>query len=395
MENFLKQYHFRKWHIIPAAVLALVLVALASGGGEKIEVEVAAVERGEIVESILCSGKVRPVMEVAISPDVSGEIVELRVCEGSNVQKGDTLLKIRQDLYISIVERARATVGSLEAALLRQKANMMQAELNLKRAEKLYEASAISRAELESARTERAMMKGQLDAAAYDARSGRAALKEAMDNLTKTVIVAPAAGTISHLNVELGERVVGTSQMAGTVILSIADFGSMEVVADVGENDVVKLREGQVAEIEIDAFTNTVFRGFVTKVANSSKVAGIGLGQVANFEVRIGVAEDSDPVDGTGRLRPGMSASASIVTCRREKILKIPVSAIFIRDGREYVWKVDVESRVTAVPIVTGIQDIGFIEVREGLYDGERIVCGPHQAIASTLQEDSQIKIRK
>lgn len=394
MENFLKHYRFKKWHLIPAAVPVMVMIALASGGGEKTEVEIVEVERGEIVESILCSGKVRPVMEVAISPDVSGEIVELRVCEGSHVQKGDTLLKIRQDLYISIVERARATVGSLEAALLRQKANMMQADLNLKRAEKLYEASAISKAELESARTERAMMKGQLDAAAYDARSGRAALKEAMDNLTKTVIVAPADGTVSHLNVELGERVVGTSQMAGTVILSIADFGNMEIVADVGENDVVKLREGQAAEIEIDAFNGVTFRGFVTKVANSSKISGAGLGQVANFEVRIGVAGEMGP-DGTGRLRPGMSASASIVTSRRDNILKVPVSAIFVRDGREYVWKVDVENRVSAAQIVTGIQDIGFIEVREGLYNGERIVSGPHQAISSTLQEGSQIKFRK
>lgn len=388
MENFLRHYHFKKWHIIPVAVLALILVALASGKGEKIEVDVERVTRGEIVESILCSGKVRPVMEVAISPDVSGEIVELRVCEGSPVQKGDTLLKIRQDLYISIVERARATVGSLEAALLRQKANMMQAELNLNRAEKLYEASAISKAELESARTERAMMKGQLDAAAYDARSGRAALKEAMDNLTKTVIVAPVAGTVSHLNVELGERVVGTSQMAGTVMLSIADFGSMEIVADVGENDVVKLHEGQSAEIGIDAFNGTDFDGVVTKVANSSKIVGAGLGQVANFEVRIGV------VSGTGRLRPGMSASASIETSRRDGILKIPVSAIFIRDGREYVWRVDAEDRVSAVRIATGIQDIESIEVCDGLFDGERVVCAPHQAIASTLQEGSIVRIR-
>jgi len=389
MENFLKHYQFKKWHLVPAVALLVVVMVLIGSKGEKTEVEVVRIERGEIVESILCSGKVRPVMEVAISPDVSGEIVELRVCEGSQVQKGDTLLKIRQDLYISIVERARATVGSLEAVLLRQQANMMQADLNLKRAEKLYEASAISRAELESARTERAMMKGQLDAAAYDARSGRAALKEAMDNLTKTVIVAPAAGTVSHLNVELGERVVGTSQMAGTVILSIADFGNMEVVADVGENDVVKLREEQKADIEIDAFGDMVFGGSVTKVANSSKMMGAGLGQIANFEVRIAVESE------TGQLRPGMSASAAIVTCRRDKVLKVPVSAVFIRDGREYVWRVDVEDRVSAVAIVTGIQDISHIEVREGLYEGDRIVSAPHQAIASILQEGSQIKIRK
>lgn len=389
MENFLKHYQFKKWHLVPAVALLVVVMVLIGSKGEKTEVEVVRIERGEIVESILCSGKVRPVMEVAISPDVSGEIVELRVCEGSQVQKGDTLLKIRQDLYISIVERARATVGSLEAVLLRQQANMMQADLNLKRAEKLYEASAISRAELESARTERAMMKGQLDAAAYDARSGRAALKEAMDNLTKTVIVAPAAGTVSHLNVELGERVVGTSQMAGTVILSIADFGNMEVVADVGENDVVKLREEQKADIEIDAFGDMVFGGSVTKVANSSKMMGAGLGQIANFEVRIAVESE------TGQLRPGMSASAAIVTCRRDKVLKVPVSAVFIRDGREYVWRVDVEDRVSAVAIETGIQDISHIEVREGLYEGDRIVSAPHQAIAAILQEGSQIKIRK
>jgi len=389
MKDFLKKYHIKTWHLAAAASLVLLIVLLSSGGPDKVEVELAQVTRGNLEESILCSGKVRPVMEVAISPDVSGEIVELRVSEGSRVEKGDTLIKIRQDLYISIVERARATLGSLEAALLRQKANMMQAELNLSRAEKLYAASAISMAELESARTERAMMKGQLDAAAYDARSGRAALKEAMDNLTKTVIVAPAAGTVSHLNVELGERVVGTSQMAGTQMLSIADFANMEVVADVGENDVVKLREGQVAEICIDAVRSVIFKGSVTKVANSSKIIGSGLGQSANFEVRIAVQTDSDI------LRPGMSATATIATNRRENILTVPVSAIFIRDGKEYVWKSLSEGKVTATAITTGIQDIGSIEVREGLQEGDMIVSGPHSAIANDLREDSVIKVRK
>lgn len=386
MKNFLKFYRFRKWHVAAATAVAVAALILC-GKTDRVEVRSERVVRGDLQESILCSGKVRPVMEVAISPDVSGEIVELRVAEGSQVQKGDTLLKIRQDLYISMVERARATVGSLEADLLRQKANMMQAELNLKRAEKLYAASAISRAELESARTERAMMKGQLDAAAYDAKSGRAALNEALDNLKKTVIVAPASGTVSHLNVELGERVVGTSQMAGTEILCIADFGSMEVVAEVGENDVVKLRERQTAEIEIDALKNVIFKGFVTKVANSSKIIGAGLGQVANFEVRIAVDTDSE------LLRPGMSASATIATASREGILKIPVSAIFIKDGRELVWRIDGEGKVTATAITTGIQDIGSIEVTEGLSEGDEIVTAPYSAISTGLNEGAAVRI--
>ena len=390
----------RKWirrGLIAGGVVLLILVLGSRRHGTLPEVEVAVVTSGNLVETIPASGKLRPVTEISVSPDVPGEIVELNYREGDPVRKGDILLKIKQDLYLSIVEKAEAALGSLRAELSRQQAAARQAATSLARAQSLYAQQAISASELEAAQAEYEMMNGQLNAARWNVRSGEASLKEARENLTKTVIRAPMDGTVSRMNVALGERVVGTSQMAGTELLRIADFSRMEVVTDVGENDVVRIAPGDSVSLSLDAYPRLTFSGLVTQIANSSKFVGAGIGQVANFEVRIAVQPASYQAllqDDPTPLKPGMSAAASIITRSRENVIAIPIQSVFLRGRREAVWSVGDDGTVTAREIETGIQDLTRIEVRAGLAVGESIVCAPYQAITRTLTDGCRVKVR-
>ena len=390
----------KKWTrraLIAGGVVLLLLVLPGRRRSGLPEVEVTRVACGDLVETIPASGKLRPVKEIAVSPDVSGEIVELNFREGEPVQKGDILLKIKQDVYLSMVERAEAALGSLRAEFNRQQAAARQADAALSRARSLYVQQAVSASELEAAQAESEMMNGQLNAARWNVRSGEASLKEARENLTKTVIRAPMDGTVSRMNVSLGERVVGTSQMAGTELLRIADFSRMEVVTDVGENDVVRISPGDSVLLTLDAYPRLTFSGLVTQIANSSKIVGAGIGQVANFEVRIAVQPSSYQAllqDDPTPLKPGMSAAASIVTRSRRDVLTVPLQSVFLRGRREAVWSVDDAGTVTAREIETGIQDLTRIEVRAGLAAGETIVCAPYQAITQTLTDGCRVKVR-
>lgn len=389
----------KKWlrrGLISGGILLLLGVLGGRKRSQLPEVEVMRVITGNLVETIPASGKLRPVTEIAVSPDVSGEIVELNFREGDAVHKGDTLLKIKQDLYLSIVEKAEAALGSLRAELNRQQAAARQSAAALARARSLYAQQAISASELEAAQADCEMMNGQLNAARWNVRSGEASLKEARENLTKTVIRAPMDGTVSRMNVALGERVVGTSQMAGTELLRIADFSRMEVVTDVGENDVVRIAPGDSVSLLLDAYPRLTFSGLVTQIANSSKFVGAGIGQVANFEVRIAVQPASYQMllqDDPTPLKPGMSAAASIITRSREDVITIPIQSVFLRGRREAVWIVRNDGTVTAREIETGIQDLTRIEVRAGLAMGESIVCAPYQAITQMLTEGCRVKI--
>ena len=387
----------KKWWIWAASSALLLLIIIAAGSGDTVEVETAVLTRGSIVESIPASGKVRPTVEITISPDVSGEIVEIYFREGDAISKGDTILKIKQDLYLSIVERAEAALGSMRAEYHRQAAAARQAKLNLQRCETLLRQDAVSNAEYEKAKAEYDISAEQLKAASCNIRSGEASLKEAKENLTKTVVMAPMDGIVSKMNVTPGERVVGTSQMAGTEMLRIADFSSMEVVSDVSENDVVRIREGNKAEISIDAYPGLTFRGLVSHVANSSKFIGTGLGQVANFEVRIAILPFTGDAAGGEKIsfRPGMSATVSIVTESRNDILPVPVRSIFSRDGREMVWKVLADGRVSATRIKTGIQSLDLAEAVSGLQEGDTIVTGPYNAVTEGLSDGAKVRIRK
>ena len=392
----LKKIRLKKWHIIIlTGIVVLIVILLASGGGSVTEVRLFTIEMKDLVESIPANGKVRPVIEVSITPDVSGEIVELNCREGDNVSKGDVLVKIRQDVYISMVERAEAVLNAARSDYLQQKAQFKQAEINFKRNKILFNENVISAAEYETSQLNYEIAREQLTAAQYGVSSGRAALKEATENLTKTVICAPMDGTISMVAVKIGERVVGTSQMAGTEIMRIADLSDMEVVVDVNENDILKLNSGNSAKIDIDACPGQLFEGIVTQIANSATNLYSNFEQVTTFEVRIGIKCDTTAgVKSPSMLpfRPGMSARVTIVTGQRTDIVTVPIEAVFIRNSFECVWKVDERNTVHATPVMSGIQDFSSIEIISGLEPGNRIVAGPYAAVSKELEEGMKVR---
>lgn len=410
----LKQKNKRKRLVLGAAALVIViLIAVGRNKGPQgIEVTVAAPQTGSIVETIPANGKIQPVTEVKISPDVSGEIIKLNFQEGDAVSKGDLILQIKQDVYISARDRAEASLNAIKAQYLQQEAQFRQIELTYNRNISLYGKKAISVSDFEKSQADYEIAKSQLKAAEYNVKSAEASLKEAQENLVKTNIYAPMSGTISKLSVEIGERVVGTSQMAGTEMLRIADLNRMEVLVDVNEIDIIRLAAGDTATIEIDAYPNRKFSGVVTQVANSSKNSGttVTADQVTNFEVKVNILPESYKdlaSNGNIPLRPGMSASVSIQTSRRDNIIKIPLQAITTRKGLSdsldmvdgVVQKVflydGATSKVKVHCIETGIQDMSHIEVTKGLDTTRLIVTAPYSAISKDLAEGSVITANK
>ncbi|MDP3398969.1 MAG: efflux RND transporter periplasmic adaptor subunit [Bacteroidales bacterium] len=399
-----------KWIIAIAFVLIVVLAFYGNSKKKNVTtVTVEKISRRSIVEVIPANGKIKPVVEVKISPDVSGEIVELNFKEGDHIKRGDLIIKIKQDVYISMRERAEASLNSVKAQLTQLQAQFVQIEQSYNRTKTLYEKKALSEAEYESARSQYLMAKEQIKAAEFNVKSSSAALKEAVENLTKTVIYAPMDGIISKMSVEKGERVVGTSQMAGTEMLRIANFDNMEVLVDVNENDIIRIKQGDTASIEVDAYPNRKFAGVVTQIANSAKNIGSAIEQVTNFEVKIYILQDSySDLSATGRnpFRPGMSASVSIQTARKDSILTIPLQAITTRtdlipdsvktkmginESMEQVFIVKEDNTVEVREITTGIQDLANIEILTGLQDGESIVVGPFSAISKTLKKGTAV----
>lgn len=354
-------------------------------------------ETGGITERIPANGKIHPVTEVKISPDVSGEIIELNVDEGQRVSRGDMIIKIRQDVYISLRDRAVASLNASKAQFGQQEANFKQAEQNYLRNKRLYEQKAISLQEFETSTAEYQMAREQLNAAEYNIQSAEASLDEAEENLTKTVIYSPIDGIISSLSVEKGERVVGTSQMAGTEMLRIADFNMMEVLVDVNENDIIRISLNDTADIEVDAYPGRTFKGVVTQIANSAKnltSTTAAVTDVTNFEVKVRILHESyedlleqDPIP----FRPGMSASVEIETDRRDGIMKIPLQAV-TSEEKVFIYAKET-STVQAVKIRTGIQDISSIEVLEaaGITDSTWIVSGPYSTINKILTDGMKV----
>ncbi len=368
-----------------AAVLFIILAKACSG--KAVEVRIMTALMGQLEETIPSSGKIHPVKEVKLSPDVSGEIVDVRCNEGDFVRTGDTLILIRQDTYISRVERARASLSALKAQHYRNKAELSKAELDYSRNARLFEGGAISKAVFESSKAGYEIAEQNVQASKYTILSGEAELKEALESLAKTTICAPTDGIVSRLTVEPGERVVGTSQMAGTEMLRIADPDRMELVVDVGENDVVRICEGDSVSIEIDAHPGHIFTGKVTQIANSAKNLDVSFEKLTNFEVRMEIAPDG------AKLLPGMSASASIVTQLKQNCLAIPLGSVFTEERQEFVWVLRDGRYVEKRAISTGIQNLKEIEVTAGLEEGEEIVIAPLSAINKGLTDGTKIKV--
>lgn len=437
-------------------IIAVIIKGKSTPKGE--EVELAKVERRTIQEKVAASGRVFPRTEVKVSSDVSGEVVELYVEEGDTVKAGQLLAKIDPEAYVSAVERGAASVNTAKAqaansrsAIEQAKAQKEQVEAQLanqrdlhRRNEQLHKEKVISDTEYEQSlaalrgleanlRAAEATIRSAQEAARgadFSIKSAEASLKEIQTNLRRTSIVAPMSGVISLLNVEQGERVVGTIQMAGTEILRIADYSEIEVQVEVSENDILRVHLGDQAEIEVDAYQDKKFKGTVTQIANSaSNTASLGgaltTDQVTNFIVKVLI----DPASylglqkETGRFpfRPGMSATVEILTNSVDDVLSVPIQSVTTREEKKEK-KVSDESKqatglakeskglsdkikevvfvakgdtVAMVEVTTGIQDDAYIQVLSGLTGDEEVVSGPYSAVSRKLESGDRYTIKE
>ena len=409
------------------AVVVLIVLAVVGkkagwfGKEETILVAVEKAKRRDIVETITANGKIQPETEVIISPDVSGEIVDLKVKEGDMVNLGQLLARIKPEVYISARDRSLASLNSSKARFSQAEAQYIQKELDYNRNKKLWEQQAISEAVYETAMSSYQVAKAELDAAKYSVKSAEAALAEAQENLVKTSIYAPMPGTVSMLLVEKGERVVGAQMMTGTEMMRIADLDRMEVMVEVNENDIVSVTMEDTALIEVDAFLGQKFKGIVTEIANSAKTIGLTTDQVTNFEVKILLLRESYQTlydEGYDNpFRPGMSATVDIMTEIESGVLSIPIQAVTTRSDssllegseeveeteevkedeeeeiNEVVFMVNDESKAEFVKVKTGIQDNNYIQILEGVEEDDEIITSPYNAISKKLKTDAVVEV--
>ena len=400
--------------VITILVVILAVIGKKAGWFGKAETFEVAVEKGEkrtIIETITANGKIQPETEVKITPDVSGEIVDLFVKEGENVEEGMLLLKIKPDIYVSMRNRVRASLNSSKARLSQVEAQYVQSKLSYDRNKKLWEQETISESDYESAEAGYKMAEADLNAAKYSVKSAEASLKEAEENLRKTSIYAPMSGTISTLLIEKGERVVGTEMMSGTELMRVADLSRMEVIVEVNENDIIRVLTGDTAIIEVDAYMDQDFKGLVTEIANSATTTGMSADQVTSFNVKIFLLHESyqNLLDETPNpFRPGMSATVDIQTETKYDIFTIPIQAVTTRldtigqeqndlvvadkDPDVVVFKV-IDDYVMSQIVETGIQDNNYIEITSGLSIEDDIVIAPYNAISRKLADSSIIEI--
>ncbi|MHC1730863.1 MAG: efflux RND transporter periplasmic adaptor subunit [Bacteroidales bacterium] len=399
--------------LLPAVILLIILALVgkkAGWFGKELTVKVATekVAVNPIIEAVTANGKIQPETEVKISPDVSGEIVELNVKEGDFVQKGTLLFKIKPEIYVSARERAAATLNSTKARLAQVEAQLIQAELAYNRSKKLFEENTISQADFEQAESQYKMALAEKQSAEYSVKSSEASLKEANENLVKTTVYSPMTGTISSLLVELGERVVGANMMTGTEVLRVADLNRMEVMVEVNENDIIRVKLGDTAIVEVDAYIDRDFKGIVTEIANSANTLGSTSDQVTNFKVRILILKESyeDLISekNPSPFRPGMSASVDIYTSSKSSVLTVPIQAVTTRTDtlstdpaakdkiRTLVFLSD-GTHALARDVKTGIQDNVNIEILEGLMEGDEVIVQPFSAISKKLSDSTLIEV--
>lgn len=402
--------------LVPAVILLILFAVVGKKAGwfgkaATVKVAVETAEKRSIIETITANGKIQPEKEVKISPDVSGEIVELNVKEGDHVEKGQLLLRIRPDVYISQKDRALAAISSARARLAQAEAQFTQADLTYKRTKQLYDEQTVSKSDFEQADASYNVAKSEVDAAKFSVVSTEASLKEANENLVKTSIYSPMTGTVSMLLVELGERVAGTGLMAGTEMLRVADLSRMEAQVQVNENDVPHVKLGDTAIIDVDAYPDRDFRGVVTEIASSAKTTGVSADQVTNFDVKILILPQSyrDLVlaGNESPLRPGMSATVEIQTDRKSDVIAVPIQSVTTRtDTTKYAAdpaKADIRTlvfitdgqRALAKDVKTGIQDNNYIEITSGITAGEKVISAPFSAISKKLSDSTLVEVVK
>ncbi len=409
------------WIIVVVALLIVLLLVGKKAGwfgksGDFKAVEITQIVPIDIIETVAATGKIQPEVEVALSSEVSGEIIELPVKEGQIVEKGDLLVKINPDLIQAAVSQSQAGLQNVRAQYNQAQASEKNAKLNYERNKALFEKGVISKSEWDKSVTDFDMAQASSQAAYYNVQSASANVKQSMDNLSRTSIYAPMSGTISKLSVELGERVVGTAQMAGTEIVRVANLQNMEVEVDVNENDIVKVSLGDSTIVEVDAYLKREFKGIVTEIANSAQSA-LTADQVTNFKVKVRIVPESykDLTEGKPEsfspFRPGMTATVDIITNKKKNIIGVPISAIVIKadttdtkktyisevpnataEKFEAVYvKVGEEAMLRVVK--TGIQDDSNIEIITGLKEGETVITGPYNTVTKSLKQGDKVEI--
>lgn len=444
----------RTWIIIISLVVVIILLlglkkAGVLGKDEGLKVATEKVDRRTIIETVSASGKVYPEIEVKVSPDISGEIVELNVQEGDSVRRGTVLAKIYADIYTTqrdqasaIVTQEQARVENAKAQLPGLKAALEFAQRTYDRQKQLVDEKVISRAEFEQAQNSLQTAQANYNAAVETIRGGQAgvasaqaSLQRANKDLSRTSVLSPMDGVVSLLSVKKGERVVGNSMMAGTEMMRIADMSKIEVRVDVGENDIPKVSLGDSALVEVDAYNNRKFRGVVTQIASSSVTAGAQQTQLAtttdvtNYKVYIRLIPESykDLVDPSKPkkfpFRPGMSASADIQTKTKPNVIAVPINAVTTRekgtdnvvnkgadetsvpglqdnqktglssDLDEVVFVLQKDGTVKKAKVKTDIQDINYIEVTDGLSEGTEVISAPYNVISKTLKDGMKVKV--
>src|SRR5258706_9792966 len=411
---------------IVLVLIGLILLAIFRKREVAIKVQTEKVARRNITELVVANGKVQPVLQVVINPEVSGEIIELPVKEGQFVKKGDLLLKIKPDNYQASRGSADANYKSAIAAKSLAQANLRKAEIEFKRAERLFKDELVSDSQFLDAKTTLEVMKASFDTSCHQADQAKAALAKADDDLSKTTIYSPIAGTVTKLKSQTGERVVGTALMAGTEIMTIADLSEMEARVDIGEVDIVLIALSQTARLDVDAFHDRKFTGKVPEIANASKGATQQGAQqqpqqqqqeATKFEVKIHISDKE-------QFRPGMSVTAEIETRYRTNILAIPIQSVTTRlpksrgddkkkkDKKEDDAEGSLEARkkekpskprevvflansdtVKMVEVKRGISDEEYVEIIEGLREGQTVISGGYKAINRELEDGKKVVV--
>jgi HlyD family secretion protein len=439
----------RRRKLIIFSVLTLVIAGSATAAWfyhkreRPITVQTEKAARRNITEMVNANGKIQPVVFVKISPEVSGEIIDLPVKEGQQIKKGDLLMKIRPDFYAANRRSAEANLNSSLASIALAKANLDRAAAEFKRYEELFAGKLVSDSQFLEAKTTYDSAKASQQQSEHQASMARASLARSDEELSKTTIYSPLSGTISKLNSQLGERVVGTATYQGTEVMTIADLNDMEARVDIGEIDVVLIKIGQKAHLEVDSFRDRKFTGFVSEIANTAKTQGAGSqSESTKFEVRIRIQEKAD-------FRPGMSVTAEVETRTRTNTLSVPIQSVTTRlpkktntvtnavaqatsqgsvksstnsaadascassstnnlaetnsvgSGKkanealkpiEVVFSVE-NSTARMIPVKRGISDDAYVEITEGLKEDQEIVSGGYKAINRELEDNKKVKV--
>jgi HlyD family secretion protein len=431
-----KKPFWRRWYFIVGVLLLLwIIISSILGKREKpIPVTTEKAVRKTILQTVSATGKVQPEVEVKISPEVAGEIIELPVEDGKAVKKGDLLIKIKPDSYKALVEGQEAAISGARAINLQQKATLAKSELDLKRAQDLFNKKMISESEFSVAQTAHDVAKSTYESSQHEIERAEAGSSQARDQLSKTTIYSPIDGTITLLNSKLGERVVATNQFAGTEVMRVADLGHMEARVDVNENDVVNVKIGQKASIAIDAYSDRKFKGTVQQIANTGKTTGAGTQEeVTNFEVKIRIDEKDVA------LRPSLSCTADIQTNMVNNAVAVPMQSVTIRTGDSNLSPEEIEKRkvkaaardqgdnnaevsndrqektalkldreklskvvfvkdggtAKMVKVTTGIADDTSMEIKSGIKEGDEVISGSYSAISRKLKDGAKVIIDK